>query len=95
LQVCVGEQKEKNHGFLNYPLKDMISNRRLTKKHITLKLDAEGGEYPGLKYFPMEDLDYIDQIMLEIHFGIISQETWGNLDIFRSLTEKFISVNYH
>jgi hypothetical protein len=47
-----------------HPLKDIIKDRRLTKKHITLKLDAEGGEYGGLKYFPMEDLDYIDQILL-------------------------------
>jgi hypothetical protein len=30
--------------------------------------------------------------MIEIH--IISEE-WGHLDIFRSLTDKFIPVNFH
>jgi hypothetical protein len=91
----VGEQKEKANGFLFYPLKDMIRDRRLTKKHISLKLDTEGGEYPALKYFPTEDLDYIDQITIELHFDWIYPETWGHLDIFRSLAEKFIPVNYH
>jgi hypothetical protein len=80
----------------------MIRDRRLTKKHITIKIDTEGGEYSAWKYFPMEDLDYVDQIVTELHFGGIGPnvwgiypEAWGHLDIFRSLTEKFVIVNYH
>jgi hypothetical protein len=44
----------------------------------------------------MEDLDYIDQIVIDLHFGPNQYlEYWGHLDIFRSLAEKFIPVNFH
>ena len=43
----------------------------------------------------MKDLDYIDQIIMELHFSDISPENWGQLDIFRGLMEKFIPVNFH
>ncbi len=32
---------------------------------------------------------------MEIHFGEISPEIWGNLDIIRTLTDKFVNVNLH
>ena len=74
---------------------DMIKKNKLFKKHIFLKIDCEGGEFPGLKYFPIEHLDYIDQIVGELHFEKIYNEEWGMLDIFRSLMTKFVNVNYH
>jgi hypothetical protein len=77
------------------PLKDMIRDRHLIKKHFTLKIDTEGGEYSAFKYLPTEYLDYIDQIVIEFHFGNIFPETWGHLDIYRSIADKFIPVNYH
>lgn len=43
----------------------------------------------------MELLDNIDQIAMEVHFDSIYPELWGNLDMFKSLLDKFISVNYH
>ena len=67
----------------------------MLKKRIFLKIDSEGGEYPGLKYFPTEYLDYIDQFILELHFVDLYPEEWGMLDIFRTLMTKFVSVNMH
>ena len=37
----------------------------------------------------------MDQIVGEFHFAEIHFEEWGNLDIIRSLTSKFVNVNYH
>lgn len=37
-----------------------------------LKIDIEGSEYLGLRYFPLEYLDYIDQIFMEAHFGVFA-----------------------
>lgn len=62
---------------------------------MTLKIDCEGGEYPGFKALPLKYLDLIDQIVIELHFDSIYPEEWGMLDIFRTLSEKFVSVNYH
>ena len=73
----------------------MLKSRNLVKKNIVFKLDVEGGEFPALKYFPLEYLDYIDQLVMEIHFDKWAPESWGNLDILRSLSEKFYNVNYH
>lgn len=73
----------------------MIKNKKLVEKHVFLKIDIEGGEYEAFRYLPIDYLDYFDQIILEAHFGDIYPEFWGNLDMFRSLSDKFISVNYH
>jgi len=37
-------------------------------------MDCEGGEWEGLKYFPTEKLDLIEQIAMEIHIGPTYQE---------------------
>ena len=73
----------------------MIKINKLFKKHIVLKIDCEGGEFPGFKYFPTEYLDYIDQIVGELHFDFIYREEWGALDILRTLDSKFVNVNLH
>lgn len=73
----------------------MLKSNNLTDKHVFLKIDCEGGEYPGLKYFPVDKLDYIDQISGELHFAHIYREEWGMLDIFRTLMKKFVNVNLH
>ena len=47
-----------------------------------MPIDCDGGEYPGLKYFPVDKLENIDQIVAELHFDEIYPEEWGMLDIF-------------
>ena len=73
----------------------MLKSTNLTDKHIFMKIDCEGGEFPGLKYFPVDKLDNVDQITGELHFGKIYPEEWGMLDIFRTLMTKFVNVNLH
>lgn len=93
--ICVGDLTEKAAGYTYYTLWDLLKSRNLMKKHIILKMDTEGGEYLAFRYFPTEYLDYIDQIIMEVHFDEIDPEVWGNLDIFRTLADKFVNVNYH
>ena len=71
-----------------------MKRHSLTKKHIVLKISCEGCEYNGLKFLPTEELEYIDQIFAEFHFADTHREEWGILDIFRTLTKKFIPVSY-
>lgn len=52
----------------------MIRTHNLTRKHFTLKIDIEGGEFQAFKYFPVEDLEYIDQIIMELHLSWINRE---------------------
>jgi hypothetical protein len=93
--VCIGEVTEKTANRTFYTLEDMIKSKGLFKKNIFLKIDCEGGEFPGLKVFPVELLDYVDQIAGELHFDTIYKEEWGMLDIFRTLMTKFVPVNLH
>jgi hypothetical protein len=72
-----------------------LRSHNLTDKHITLKIDCEGGEYAGFKTMPLKYLDLIDQIIMEVHLDNIYYEEWGMLDIFRTLADKFVNVNYH
>lgn len=79
-------------------MKHMIESHNLRNKPIILKIDVEGAEWPGLRSLPLEYLDYIDQILIEIHvnFGAIKySNVWGNADILKSIGEKFVSVNLH
>jgi hypothetical protein len=92
--ICVGAVTERGTRTF-YTIEDMIKMTNLTDKHIFLKIDCEGGEFPGLKYFPIDKLDNIDQIVGELHFGNIYPEEWGMLDIFRSIMTKFVNVNLH
>lgn len=76
----------------------MIEAYNLVNKPIILKIDVEGAEWPGLRSLPLEYLDNIDQILMEVHlnFGAIKySNVWGNADILRSIGEKFVSVNLH
>ena len=93
--VCVGATSEKTSQKEFHSLLDMIKLKGLLKKHIFLKIDCEGGEYPGFKYFPVEQLEFIDQITGELHFDVIYPEEWGMLDIFRTLREHFVPVDFH
>lgn len=77
--ACIGEKTEKTDKDVFYTLKDIIRRHNLTQKHITLKIDCEGCEWSAFKNLPLEDLEYIDQILIEIHFADISPERWGNL----------------
>jgi hypothetical protein len=86
-------EKTNNHTFLK--LEDMIKSDGLAKKNIFLKIDCEGGEYPGFRAFPLEQLDYIDQIVAELHFDNLYPEEWGLIDIFKTLLTKFVPVNLH
>jgi hypothetical protein len=81
-----------------FSLMDMLRQRNLTGRHVSMKIDVEGAEWPGLRTFPVSDLRWIDQMVLEIHFrggGISHLQTWGNVDIIRSLEKEFVSVSLH
>ena len=43
----------------------------------------------------MSLLALIDQIVIELHFSYLAPEEWGVLDILKSLSDEFVSVNYH
>jgi hypothetical protein len=93
--ICLGSVTERGSAKTFYSLEDILKVNGLENKHIFLKFDCEGCEFEGLKYFPIEKLDYIDQIAGEIHLDQIYKEEWGMLDIFRTLADKFVMVNYH
>ena len=78
-----------------YTLEDILKLTGLTKKHLFFRMDCEGCEYAGLKYFPVEGLENIDQILMEVHFGKTFPEEWGMLDIYRTLMTYFVPVNLH
>ena len=61
--VCTHERTQKAGKYTFYSFQDVLRTHNLTKKHIILKTDIEGGEFPTLRYLPLEDLDYIDQIV--------------------------------
>ena len=42
----------------------MLKANKLFKKHAFLKINVEGGAFTGLKYFPTQYLEYIDQIVI-------------------------------
>jgi hypothetical protein len=93
--VCVGEVSETTEKYTYYTLWDILKSHDLVKKHISIKIDTEGGEHTAFRYFPTEFLDYVDQIIMEVHLDFIYQDVWGNLDFLRTISEKFINVNYH
>ena len=93
--VCIGDKDEVIGSRQFASLATLIKDRGLAQKHIILKIDCEGCEYPGFQSFPIADLDYIDMIVAEFHFDTISRETWGQLDIFRTIMTKFVNVNLH
>jgi hypothetical protein len=93
--ACIGDNTEKTEAHVFYSLDDIIKRHNLTHKHITFKLDCEGCEWSAFKNFPLEDLEYIDQILIEMHFADVSPERWGNLEIIRSISKYFVNVNFH
>ena len=60
-----------------------------------LKIDIDGGQYLAFRYLPVEYLDNIDQIFMESHFDFLGREQWGYLDIYKTLAEKFVNVNFN
>ena len=98
--ICLWQRAEKSSRWHLESLKDMIDNRGLTKKHIMIKMDVEGGEYKGFRTLPLEYLEYIDQIFLEFHIdgpGMKYQPEahWGNVDIIKALDKHFVSIWLH
>ena len=51
--ICLWQRAEKSSRWHLESLKDMIDNRGLTKKHIMIKMDVEGGEYKGFRTLPV------------------------------------------
>jgi hypothetical protein len=62
--ACIGEKTEKTEKDVFYTLEDVLKRHDLLQKHITLKIDCEGCEWSAFKYFPVEYLEYIDQILI-------------------------------
>jgi hypothetical protein len=82
--VCLGDRSEWGEVYNFASLKDLIDSNDLKGKHITTKMDIEGAEWPGFRTLPVTYLDYIDQIVMEVHLpgdGISHEAYWGNLDI--------------
>lgn len=48
-----------------YTLDDALKSRGLIRKRVTLKLDIKGVEYQAWRHFPLEYLQYIDQIIVK------------------------------
>jgi hypothetical protein len=46
------------------------------------------------RYLPIQTLEHVDQIFGTFNF-FGKAEQWGYLDIFRTLTENFVPVNFH
>lgn len=98
LKVCVSDRSEWTEEYNYASLKDMIDSNNLKGRHITLKIDAEGAEWVGLRSLPVAYLDYIDQLIVEFHLpgaSIQHLAYWGNLETLRSLSKSFVSVNLH
>jgi hypothetical protein len=96
--VCLSAQTEQINRVTFYSLEDMLKQRNLTDRHVSMKIDVEGAEWPGFRSFPVAALEWVDQLVLEIHlrsgtFGHPS--VWGNLDSIQSLQKEFVSVNLH
>lgn len=82
--ICLGERAQRSNNLQFYSLKNMVDASNLTRKHITMKIDVQGAEWYGLRSFPLEYLDYVDQIIFEIHlmyFSIPYTQVWGNLQM--------------
>jgi hypothetical protein len=73
-KACLGEASETTQNATFFSLWDILRSRNLVKRHIILKLDAKREEWTGLKYFPAEFLDYIDQIVIKVRLGFPSRE---------------------
>lgn len=54
--ACVGARTEKSSSHTFHTLEDMLKSHKLTDKYFSLKIDCEGGEFPGFKYFPTKYL---------------------------------------
>lgn len=92
-KICAGERTEQTEDYKFYSFQDMIRAHNLTRKHFTLKIDIESGEFQTWKYFPAQDFQYVDQITMELHLN--QSDEWGILDILHTLYENFAVVNYH
>ena len=79
MQVCLGETSEQLSPAAFYSLRDILVAHNLFHKHITLKIDVEGSEYPGLRYFPLDFFKYIDQLIIVWTFSDYPTAYWGNL----------------
>lgn len=62
--TCLGEKSEQTKIYKYSSLKDIIDSRNLTQKHVIVKMDIEGAEWPGMRAFPREYLKYVDQIVM-------------------------------
>jgi hypothetical protein len=92
-KICAGERSEQTENYTMYSFQDIIRAHNLTRKHFTLKIDIEAGEFQAWKYFPAYDLRYVDQIIMELHLN--HSDEWGILDILHTIYENFAVVSFH
>jgi hypothetical protein len=96
--ACLSSSTEKANNVAYYSLFDMLRERNLAGRHVMMKIDVEGAEWPGLRTFPISDLQWIDQMVFEFHLrgrNIGHKQVWGNVDILKSLQKEFVSVDLH
>lgn len=65
----MGEKTEKTDKHTFYSLEDILKRHDLLKKRVSIKMQVNGMEWNILKNLPLEYLDFIDQIVIEVHFG--------------------------
>lgn len=58
-------------------------------------MDIEGGEWSALRSIPLTYLDYIDQIVVEMHLFETFAYFEGNIKTLAGLAEHFYPVNLH
>lgn len=58
-------------------------------------MDIEGSEWSSFRSLPVSYLEYIDQIVIEIHLSETFSYYEGNIDIVNNLIEQFYPVNLH
>lgn len=73
----------------------MIGSKDLKKKHIIVKMNAEGAEWGALRTLPVRYLESIDQIFIEFHLNKFEKLYWGYADVIERLSRSFVSVSFN
>lgn len=56
---------------------------------------VKGQTWGGFRSMPVALLDQVDQMTLQVHLTDGYGYVWGNLDIFKTIAERFYPVHLH